>query len=342
MNIDELKIRGVFFHSTGELFCYTATSLACGLREMGIPIFANLDYCDPGVSEFAFQKTAGGINPAMLIVDLREGTFNHDVPYQVSSPHPNTHILAVCDSADHLNYASPYPIHRGHTNRLISKSFQSFPMAFGVSEKLRDFSLSFQYPAERDVAAIRNFRPSGNQYLRLAMDMTLVPILEQSVPIDRRMTSPRNRWDTEHLKRLGSTLMCLAYGGNFSDDFSEFWERELPPEDPRYAFLTQKKYFQVPAIVRWDSWRFWESITMGCLTIHLDFDKYGFELPIMPENWKHYIGFSLDRLKEDYERLMDEWDRIPEIASAGREWALEHYTPRPVAERFLTNAGVEF
>lgn len=342
MNLDELRNKGVFFHSTGELFCYTVTNLASGFRELGIPVFANLDYCDPGVSDFKFEKATGSIDPAMVVIDLREGSFAPDYPHHLNSPQPNTHVIAVCDSVDNLNYVGQFPLHRGHTNRFISKPYRSFPLGFGVSQKLRDYSLSFNYPPEREVAAIKNFRPSGNQYVRLALELSLVPILERVVPIDRRMTSPRNRWDPEHLDRLGSMLMCLAYGGTFLDDFSEYWEQELKPDDVRYNFLTQKKLFQIPAIMRWDSWRFWESITMGCLTIQLDFDKYGFELPVMPENWTHYVGVSLDTLKEDIERLMDERDRIPEISRAGREWALEHYTPRPVAERFLRNAGVDF
>ncbi len=80
---------------------------------------------------------------------------------------------------------------------------------------------------------------------------------------------------------------------------------------------------------------------MGCLTLQLDFDKYGFELPVMPENWVHYVGLSLDNLKEDVERIFDERDRLPEIARKGRLWALQHYTPRPVATRFLRDAGIE-
>jgi hypothetical protein len=342
MNIEELRNRGVFFHSTGDLFCYTTICLACGFREMGIPVFSGLDHSNPMVSDFEFKKTTEEKNPALILVDLREGSFAPDYPYHINSAHPHTHLIAVCDTVDHLNYTGEFPVHRAHTNHLISKNYRSFPLGFGVSEKLRDYSLSFKYPAEREQVVIKNFRPSRNQFVRLSLELSLVPIIEQLLPIDRRFTSSWERWDTSHLDRLGSSLMCLAYGGNYQDDYSVFWEREVKPTDPRYEFLTQRRIFQTPVVTRWDSWRFWESISMGCLTIQLDFDKYGFELPVMPENWVHYVGVSLDTLKEDVERLMDERDRIPEVTKAGQEWALKHYTPRPVAERFLRNAGVDF
>lgn len=55
----------------------------------------------------------------------------------------------------------------------------------------------------------------------------------------------------------------------------------------------------------------------------------------MPENWKHYVGIDLATIKQDVERIMDEWEKMEEIAANGRLWALEHYSPLAVARRFL-------
>lgn len=78
-----------------------------------------------------------------------------------------------------------------------------------------------------------------------------------------------------------------------------------------------------------------ESLISGCVTIHLDFDRYGFQLPVMPQNWRHYIGIDLANVKQDVERIMDEWNRMGEISLNGRMWSLEHYSPVAVAKRFL-------
>jgi hypothetical protein len=88
-------------------------------------------------------------------------------------------------------------------------------------------------------------------------------------------------------------------------------------------------------VVRWDSWRFWESLAAGCLTFHLDFEKYGFLLPEMPMPWKHYIPIDMADPVGSVERFMDSRSRWSEIAHGGREWALKHYSPTACARRLL-------
>ncbi len=95
-------------------------------------------------------------------------------------------------------------------------------------------------------------------------------------------------------------------------------------------------------IIQFDSWRFWESLAAGCLTFHFDFEKYGMTLPVMPENRVHYIGVDLNNIDETIGFIEQNPDRLAEIAANGRKWALEHYSPRPTAQRFLDAvAGLE-
>lgn len=91
--------------------------------------------------------------------------------------------------------------------------------------------------------------------------------------------------------------------------------------------------------VQWDSFRFWEALTAGCAAFNLDLAHYGVELPVMPENWKHYIGIRFDRVPEAIDRLAAEPALLERIARDGREWALEHYAPRAMAGRFLDWCG---
>ena len=88
-------------------------------------------------------------------------------------------------------------------------------------------------------------------------------------------------------------------------------------------------------IQQWDSWRLWESFAAGCATFHVDFEKYGFMLPVMPENWRHYIGVDLDDIEATTDRIVANPGLLEQVAAAGREWALENYAPIPVAKRFL-------
>ena len=94
--------------------------------------------------------------------------------------------------------------------------------------------------------------------------------------------------------------------------------------------------------MRWDSWRFWESLSAGCLTLHLDFNKYGFLLPEMPIQWQHYIPIDMEDPVASVDRFMASRLRWAEIAESGRQWAIEHYCPAACARRFLEIAAKEF
>lgn len=341
MTLEELKNNGIGFNSTGDSFYSPAINLASGLNQLGIPIHANIDYRNPGISSLTFTKSEALHDCKVHVLDVLEGTFQDDFPYSIGSGSLSLHVYTLCDSIDHLNLRGDFTsIHRGHSNRFISSHYPFFPICFGVSDVLQNFSQNFEYGI-RDEVVLRNFRYSRNQYVRLAMDLAWVKLLEPHIRIDRSMTKSSGRWDTAFYEKLGQSLGCLCYGGNLVEDLSDYYLDNLSLNDPRRDFLGNKKHHVNPAIVRWDSWRFWESLSMGCLSIHLDFEKHGFLLPEIPENWEHYVGISFNTLKEDLERLMDERSRWAEIAWNGRKWALEHYSPLPVAKRFLRNIGVD-
>lgn len=93
-------------------------------------------------------------------------------------------------------------------------------------------------------------------------------------------------------------------------------------------------------LIQWDSWRFWETLALGSVPMHIDLAKYGVELPVMPTNWKHYIGVDLDNISETVERVIEEKDVIYKIARQGNEWCLINYSPKASAERFLKTIGL--
>lgn len=90
-----------------------------------------------------------------------------------------------------------------------------------------------------------------------------------------------------------------------------------------------------PRSVQWDSFRAWEAWVAGCATFNLDLDLYGPVLPVMPENWKHYIGVDLRRPDKTIERLLDDSGALERVGAGGRQWAMEHYSPRAMAARLL-------
>jgi hypothetical protein len=135
-----------------------------------------------------------------------------------------------------------------------------------------------------------------------------------------------------YYNRLKKSLACACFGGFFLP----FWAKNSGSLINRYSqTLMGKMMLKSNTIVQWDSWRLWESLVAGCTTFHLDFTKYGVSLPVMPENWRHYIGIDLDNVQAAVDRIADEPEILEKIAKEGREWAIANYSPVPTALRFL-------
>jgi hypothetical protein len=120
---------------------------------------------------------------------------------------------------------------------------------------------------------------------------------------------------------------CYLVGGNKAKLRRLFYEM-LGKLDPR-----------PPRSVQWDSFRFWEALAAGCVAFNIDLERYGVVLPVMPENWKHYIGVNLEKVDETIERLRADEGCLERVAAAGRQWAMENYSPKKAAARLLEMAA---
>jgi predicted O-linked N-acetylglucosamine transferase (SPINDLY family) len=154
--------------------------------------------------------------------------------------------------------------------------------------------------------------------LRSIAAQRITPLLSQLWPMEPkcdRLDGERigKRPISDYYHRLKTTQASTAFGGYLTAD-PQGWK-----------------------LHGWDSGRLWESLAAGCLTIHLDLETYDAELPVMPENGTHYIGLDLDDLPGSMARLEALKPRWGEIAQAGREWAIAHYSPAAIAQRFLNH-----
>lgn len=167
--------------------------------------------------------------------------------------------------------------------------------------------------------------------MRQALDLSFVKPLARHFEIDRRMDDG-GRFLTAHYDRLASSLGCLAYGGNFHEDYLL---NENFREIREYSTGLPTVEGDGPHIIRWDSWRLWESLASGCATVALDFEEYGFLAPALPRNGVHYIGLKFDAIDEAIAFMTADRERLRAIGAAGRDWVLEHYAPKAVALRFI-------
>lgn len=234
----------------------------------------------------------------------------------------------------------------GFTSRILRATSGAPPFANRKPRILFNFGASHPYPHGTRELAWKVFEPRIARLLgieRTKDDLTKEPDDPYDALMWRQTGQRFARAYYERLKQNQAVACfcgelippmpylhpeCYLVGGNKAKLRRAFYEM-LSILDPRPR-----------RSVQWDSFRFWESLTAGCTTFNIELERYGVELPVMPENWKHYIGIDFDRADEFFERLATQVDSLEQIGRAGRQWALEHYSPRKMAERFLTESRI--
>lgn len=234
----------------------------------------------------------------------------------------------------------------GFTNRVRAATAGALPFDRRRRTLVENFSYTHPYP----------------HGLRQLFLERIAPRLAPVLPLDRTKSAAnpgamsdqdRLMWEQtvdkhnpDYFARLGSSAMVAAFCGNLCP-----WL----PADAAVHFRGGRKHRLIsaiyrglaaavpgtPRVIQWDSWRFWEALCAGAVPLHVDLEKYGALLPVMPENWQHYVGVDLDHLDDFVDRISSDFAALGRIAEAGRQWALEHYSPRMMARRFLASLGHE-
>jgi hypothetical protein len=312
---------------------YAQAALAQGLKRLGAPLFSNA--ASPLFSSKPLRPEDG--HTAVFVAT--EDTYAPDYAQWIGSYPARKIILSMADTGQWLPTPPDTVALMCHSSRFFALPGPRRPWSFGLTDERT--ALCGQPPAfdTRRPVILRNFRSSYSQSVRSALDLALVPHLEKHFTVDRSLSSGAGGFQavaSDHFERLRTSVGCLAYGGEYTLNLAG---HPGVASTPMGALYRAARFEREPVVSRWDSWRFWESLACGCLTFHVDLDKYGCLLPEMPVAWKHYIGVDLEDPRGAVERLMDERPRWAEISAAGRAWALEHYSPEAAARRFLAHAA---
>ncbi len=239
------------------------------------------------------------------------------------------------------------PWNHGMSFRIIRATENPPPFASRRRSIIFNFGASHLQEHPLRKAAKVKFRPRISEVLQI--DDTLDDLRKSPPPTayDRLMWEQTNcRHFISYYERLKNTQAVACFCGRLVPCF---------PPDPRwYTYdgpkarvlnplntLVSQLIGKPDRSLQWDSWRFWESLAAGCAAFNIDLEKFGVALPVMPQNWEHYIGVDLNELKPDIDRLRDEPEVLARIASKGHKWAMNNYAPRPTALRFLRELGLE-
>jgi hypothetical protein len=337
-----------------------------GLKALGVEFYSNVNFWLPSQDEPFLFRYDSNVTP-----DDCDVVVINDFWWQKRSEFPRAlfdpeHLLRkersnqvvfldLSDDAPQKNFREAgldcfnhyFKAHMTNSSPLFNNS-HAFP--FGLSERILKELHNLPAFSERKHELLVNTRSIalyGDHSLRNYIYKNFLPKINSIIPLNStKLLDARKRgkyhslqWaqasgrhNPGYYELLLSTTTCSSFGGYFISPFP-YYPWTLPGRICRKAIT--KFGWKTSRLVQWDSWRFWESLAAGCVTIHLDFDKYGFLLPVMPENWKHYIGIDLDNIDGSIDLIIKNLERLPEISAAGRSWALEYYSPVAVARRFL-------
>lgn len=356
----------VYFYCCDIGYQHLTVCLAEGLKELGIPFYSNINYwrVAPGKEEYLLCHDPKITPDDCSVVVLEKVWVLHyqNIPENLFHIKRKYITIYLDDSDGPITQAwSPSFINfdiilRTHYNSKSAYPANFRPWTFGLSNRIIQETQELINFHDRSQKLLINFR---NRHNTLSNN---TDTQEQLPPGLVRINSMRVR--IEHplreiaFNQLGPIINSIL---PVDDTFDEF---EEPPADS-YHYLhwvqTDRRHYpnyyhrlktsaacagfggymvpysdtEEPYVEWWDSWRFWESLAAGCVTFHIDFEKYNVVLPVMPENWRHYIGIELDNLERVVERIANEPGILERISIAGREWAIENYGPAPTALRFL-------
>jgi len=339
---------------------HSAICIAEGLKELGVEFYANVNYWQqsPKEGDYLFQHDPNVTPDNCSVVVVSLPWFLRGQPFPQELFHPQrTYKVVYIDREDGLKTFSWEPefrqfdlILKTHYCKDAKYPDNVQPWAFGLSNRILDASQQSYKPAEKRTRKVLfNFRMKRNAHtLRKAIYKQFLPAIETVIPADtttdQLMDVPSEpmahllwyqtgkRHYAQYYERLGSTQACACFGGYFVSP----WPRDRSLYISRLQErIIAKLGLTTRQIVQWDSWRLWESLVAGCTTFHVDFEAYGFLLPVMPTNWQHYIGIDLKAIDRTVAALGKDPDILERIAEQGRAWALEHYSPQPTARRFL-------
>ncbi|MGD1699419.1 glycosyltransferase [Dapis sp. BLCC M229] len=364
-----------FYLCHEQAYEHLMINIADGLKVLRIPFYANFNYWKTGLDSesylFNYDSSVNHWDCSVVVLSnhwfenhqkIPEGLFDQKRKYiTVYLDDTDGHSLLLYDLNPTLMRNFDLVLRTG-CNNFVQHPNNLHPWFFGISNRIlkstqqvskfeqRTPNLLINYRVKHDTLLLFGIDASVqipgiqrtdyikddkwieytvNFPLRKIADERFYPVIKNILKLDFSRENfdkpPEDNYDyflwqqtgqrhhPEYYQRLTKSLACAAFGGcivpdNDSQNFHAEW---------------------------WDSWRFWESLAAGCVTFHIDFDKYGVNLPVMPENWKHYIGIDLDNIQATVDRLVEEPEILERISIAGRKWAIENYSPVPTALRFL-------
>jgi hypothetical protein len=357
----------IFFYCCEGVYSPPTICLAEGLKELGIPFYSNINHwkIDPDTEEylFCYDPNVAHQDCSIVILDFRWMKNATYFPENLFDSE-RKHVTVYLDDMDGFTVWNPQLENfdfrfRTHFNSKSIYPSNCLNWVFGLSNRILRETSKIEKNQDKKRRLLVNFR---NEHVQLNYTKTVVKVRQGYLWVDSGVMivdKPLRQIVREQFLPL---IQHILPPDDTAEDFDKSpsdsyhylqWQQTGKRHYPSYyqrlkesvacacfgGAVTSSYFTGEPIVEWWDSWRFWESLAAGCVTFHVDFDKYGVKLPVMPENWRHYVGIDLDNMQDTVDRIADDPGILEKISAEGRQWAIENYSPVPTALRFLEMLG---
>ena len=363
-------------HEDEKNYQWDIVPIGEGLEEKGVPFCSSANYWRKPDGSFLFKKNQSidPLKARAIIVstgylhwikDSGQVAYGNLPDWLVTKkPNEKPRVIGMDASDGYINPITSRWIDcfdlvlRSHFNNKLWWPSNVKPWVFGLTKRIIDSAANSKKTWSERNGCLFTFGASHG-YTHPARKWAtekLLPILSEMLPInestDNLSQEPLDpsesllwkqcarRHSAAYFARMGAAKACAAFCGDLIPAYPKYADYLVGGKKAKLKrFLwnsLSKCLHKNPRNVQPDSWRFWEGLASETAVIHFDAIQAGWEMPVMPENWKHYIGVNLENADEAVVRLKADPDLLRRVAEEGRKWALANYSPSVTAERLLS------
>jgi hypothetical protein len=346
-------------HAHQANYAHRMVCIAEGLAELGINCYSNFDYWKNRDGSFLMKYAPEVIPNECDIVFFEDHWAINNLEWpSFIYDRGRKCIIVYFEQADNIYTPAlkeGFPnfdfVFKAQMNRRFIYPSNFYPDVFGLSKRIIDYTQSKMAFQERESNILVNFRVAHS--LRSEVVKNYLPKINKNLEVQTIIQDmnliPENEYDAylwfntgrrhhpDYYELLKKTKVCTCVGGGLFQAYPvDYYNKSVHYKFLRRFFKYTENFFGTKRIIQFDSWRFWETFGAGGVALHIDLDKYGAFLPVMPKNFVEYIGIDLEKPKKSLEVLMSGDEYLSKIAENGSKWAKENYSPKASALRLLS------
>jgi hypothetical protein len=327
------------FNNPGLQVGYITSQFAQGARLAGFEVSTNVEslqadgrFCPPDLRAIGvtFQPQPRDSDVVIIderrslsaLPDLGDGSFKY---YNEVARHYRTAVIYGNDDVNYLAFPESLKTFLPHQVNGFTKNPHAHAVPWGFT--LEGFELAAKQGGRprKPKSVLMNFNPTNAQTVRESIYAAAEELLKSKFELDIR-----HQLGEEYASQLQESQFALAVGGSFHWPKSDYVYLRERMSEHKLRLDCFPGRSRTVGIVRWDSFRFWESMAFGCIPMQLDFDLYGFSLPIKPLRWVHYVPLDLSNIAVSLEQALDLFstsEKSDYLANSAREWAFSNGHP---------------